>query len=348
MITTLISAIALKATLSPRPAPMSDFEHGADVRVMRTFEGKLYVGGRFERANRKLANNIAVWDGTAWSTLGKGVDGPVHDICAIGKDIYVCGEFSYANKGKNDEGTPANRVAKWDGTKWSALAARVVDREIFALATDGKNLYLGGNFQKINDATETRSIAKYDGKTITAMGGQFDRGVMNMAWLNGKLYVGGIFKENGDDECLSTAVWDGKEWAEVPGMPSSCYRIRTDGKDLYAAPSSGNVYKLDGGKWAKVVETSGQVFGLHVEEGKIYLGGDFTKVNGKETHQLAIVDGKNTITIPEIRYARHIAVVPFGGAFIIGGVYGDVQGADYLGGMLKWDGKKEIDALTKD
>jgi len=87
MITTLISAIALKATLSPRPAPMSDFEHGAEVRVMRTFEGKLYVGGRFERANRKLANNIAVWDGTAWSTLGKGVDGPVHDICAIGKDI---------------------------------------------------------------------------------------------------------------------------------------------------------------------------------------------------------------------------------------------------------------------
>ena len=57
MITTLFSAIALKATLSPQPAPMSDFEHGAEVRVMRTFEGKLYVGGRFERANRKLAKD---------------------------------------------------------------------------------------------------------------------------------------------------------------------------------------------------------------------------------------------------------------------------------------------------
>jgi hypothetical protein len=348
MITTLISALALKATLHTRPASMSDFDHGAEVRVMRTFDGKLYVGGKFERANRKLANNIAVWDGTAWSTLGKGVDGPVHDICAVGKDIYVCGEFSYVNKGKTDAGTETGRVAKWDGTKWSALAKVPVDREIFALATDGKNLYLGGNFQKINDTTETRSVAKYDGTKITTMGGQFDRGVMNMAWFNGKLYVGGIFKENGDDECLNTAAWDGKAWSEVPGMPSSCYQMRTDGKDLYAAPSAGSVYKLDGAKWTKVVETSGQVFGLHVEEGKLYLGGDFTKVNGKETYQLAIIDGKNTITIPEIRYARHRAIVPFGGAFIVGGNYSDVQGADYLGGMLKWDGKKEIDALTKD
>lgn len=348
MITSLITAIAIKATVQPRPAPMSDFEHGAEVRVMRIIDGKLYVGGRFERANRKLANNIAVWDGTAWSTLGKGVDGPVHDICAVGKDIYVCGEFSYVNKGKTDNGVEANRVAKWDGTKWSALAARPVDREIFALATDGKNLYLGGNFQKINDATETRSVAKYDGTKITAMGGQFDRGVMNMVWLDGKLYVGGIFKENGDDECQNTAVWDGKTWSEVPGMTSSCYKMRADGKDLYAAPSGGGVYKLEGSKWNKVVDTSGQVNGLHVEGGKIYIGGDFSSVNGKSTHQLAIIDGKNITTIPEILYARHTAIVPFGGAYIVGGSYSDIRGADYVGGMMKWDGKKEIDALTKD
>ena len=84
-------------------------------------------------------------------------------------------------------------------------------------STNSKLSTLSGipSFQKINDTTETRSVAKYDGTKITAMGGQFDRGVMNMAWFNGKLYVGGIFKENGDDECLNTAVWDGKAWSEV-------------------------------------------------------------------------------------------------------------------------------------
>ena len=347
MITSLIAATTMVA-MQPRPVALSDLEHGAEVRVMRIIDGKIYVGGRFERANRKLANNIAVWDGTAWSTLGKGVDGPVHDICAVGKDIYVCGEFSYANKGKTDNGIDANRVAKWDGTKWSALAARPVDREIFALATDGKNLYLGGNFQKINDTTETRSIAKYDGKTITAMGGQFDRGIMNMAWFNGKLYVGGIFNENGDDECKKTAVWDGKSWSEVPGVSSSVYQVRTDGKDLFCAPDGGGVYKLDGNKWVQVVKTSGPVKGLHPEGGKLYLGGDFSEVNGKQTHNLAIVDGSNVTTIPEILYARHTTLVPFGGAFIVGGTYSDVQKADHVGGILKWDGKKEIDALTKD
>ena len=35
------------------------------------------------------ANNIAKWDGSAWSPLGEGVDGPVFALAASGADLYL-------------------------------------------------------------------------------------------------------------------------------------------------------------------------------------------------------------------------------------------------------------------
>lgn len=344
------SYLALAAMLSPVMA--SDLDKGAEIKVMRVIDGKLYVGGTFERANRKLVNNVAVWDGTAWKGLGKGVDGKVYDICAVGTKIYVCGDFSYVNKSSESEGTPANRIACWDGTKWSKIADRPVDREIYALATDGKNLYLGGNFTKINDATETRSIAKYDGTKITPLGGKFDRGIMSLLWTGGKLYAGGIFVSNGDDEIKHMAVWDGKEWSEVGngGLSGTVHSLSTDGKNIFAAGDFGvggssGIAQFDGSKWTNVLKTGGPTQWVHWQDGKLYAAGDFSTANGKNSYNVAIWDGKSLVTLDEVMYSHHTALMPFGDSVVIGGRYGDVQ-ADGLGGVLKWDGKsKAIDKL---
>lgn len=347
MITTLIS-VALLA----RPAiasPISDLDSAAEVRLMRIYDDKLYVTGRFERANRKLANNIAVWDGTSWSTLGRGVDGVIHDICKVGSDIYVCGEFSFVDKGANNEGTPANRIAKWDGTKWSALHARPVDREIFALATDGKSLFIGGNFTKINDETETRGVAKYDGTKFVAIDGQFDRAVTSMTWLNGKLYAGGIFNSYGDDECKKVAVWDGTSWTEAGngGLSGSVTRLTNDGTSIYASgkfevEGSQGIAKFDGSKWTSFAKTNGETRDISFNEGTFGIAGSFTKINGKDSHQLAVLKGSTLLTTPEILYSVHQCVVPYKGSYIVGGKYGDVQ-AEGIGGVLKWGGKSSLE-----
>jgi hypothetical protein len=348
-LSTVILTAAVKSSMLNAPA-LGDLDHGANIKVMRVIDGKLYVGGVFERANRKLANNIAVWDGTAWGTLGKGVDGRVYDICAVKGSIYVCGDFSYVNKGKQDEGTPATRIAKWDGAKWSSLAERPVDREIFSLATDGTNLYLGGNFTKINDATETRCVAKYDGKKITAIEGKFDRAILSMVWMNGKLYAGGVFNEYEDDACAHVAVYDGKAWSEVGGGLSGTVQcLASDGKNLYAAGgfSAGGksgVAMFDGSKWNGVADASAAEW-VHCEGGKVYIAGDFNSVNGKNTHNVAILEGGKVVnTLNEVIYSHHRAVLPFGGAIVIGGNYADTQVAE-LGGFLKWTGVPGIDKL---
>jgi hypothetical protein len=350
MITTAISAFVLSATLKAPAlnfAPMSDLEGGQNfVKKIKVIDGKLYVAGNFERANRKLVNNIAVWDGTAWSGLGKGVDGTVKDFIKYKNDIYVCGDFSYVNKGKNDEGMEAYHIAKWDGTKWSALAPRPVDRDINALATDGTTLFIGGNFTKINDETETRGVAKYDGKKITAMGGQFDRAIMSMVWSNGKLYAGGIFNEFGDDSCRGAAVWDGKAWSELGGgLQNSCYAVATDGKNVFFSENTTGVKMWDGSKFSVVVKSSGEISSVNCDGGKLFVAGDFNEVNGVKSHNLAILEGGKVVnTIPELLYSHHYVVFPYAGKYIIGGAYGDVQG-NKPGGVLAWDGAKSAVGL---
>ena len=348
MLSTLaLSCALLTSPVAMRPAPLGDLDAGANISVMRVIDGKLYVGGQFERANRKLANNIAVWDGTSWSTLGRGVDGKVYDICGVGGKIYVVGDFSFAGKSSENEGVQTGRIAAWDGTKWSALANRPVDREIYALATDGKNLFLGGNFTKINDTTETRGVAVYDGKTIKPIGGKFDRAVMSLVWLKGKLYAGGIFNEFGEDSFNKAAVWDGTTWSELGngGLSGSVKHLATDGETIYAAgefqvDGSQGVAKFDGSKWTNVLKTDGPTLRVHVEGGKIYTVGDFNTAGGTKTHQLAILDGGKILGADEITYARHQVLMPFKGIIAVGGAYSDTQGTD-IGGTIKWTGTRQ-------
>jgi hypothetical protein len=345
MITTLTLGMA---TLTTWKAPAFEDLSGGIITVMRKYGDKLYVGGTFERANRKLANNVAVWDGTSWSTLGKGVDGGVKDICQVGTDIYVCGDFSYVNKGKNDEGTPAYNIAKFDGTKWSALAPRTVDQKIYALATDGKRLFIGGNFKKINDETETNAVALWDGKKFQAIGGGFDRYVWTMAWHKGKLYAGGYFAENGDDACVNMAVWDGaKSWSEVAGAPRSVKRLSTDGENLYVAGEFDAIKKLDGTKLTDHLKISGGAEWVHSEGGKLYIAGEsLDGVNGKGTHNLAIWDGKSVTTAEEFIYSHHRCLVPYKDNLIVGGNYKDTQGTGWMGTVI-WRGGKNFASLQQ-
>lgn len=58
--------------------------------------GDVYIGGAFDRINNQTVNNIAKWDGNAWSALGTGVSATVNAILINGTDVYVGGTFTTA------------------------------------------------------------------------------------------------------------------------------------------------------------------------------------------------------------------------------------------------------------
>ena len=85
------------------------------------------------------ASNIAVWNGTAWSALGSGLDDQVAALAAYNGRLIAGGFF--ANAG----GAPAHNIAQWDGTAWSPLGEGMKGG-VQALAVYGGQLIAAGVF----------------------------------------------------------------------------------------------------------------------------------------------------------------------------------------------------------
>ncbi len=108
----------------------------------------LYAGGYFTTAGEVPANNIAKWDGSAWSALGSGMDSLVYVLAVSGTDLYVGGGFTTAG------GVAANSIAKWNGSAWSALGSGMhtssygsnYNSGVYALAAASSHLFVGGDF----------------------------------------------------------------------------------------------------------------------------------------------------------------------------------------------------------
>jgi hypothetical protein len=133
------------------------------VRVLATSGSDLYAGGGFTNAGASAVNYIAKWDGSTWSSLGSGVGDTVSNygyvqrsvfsLAVSGSNLYVGGSFTTAG------GSPANSIAQWDGTAWSALGSGVragpysgvIYPTVHALLVSGGYLYAGGDFTTTGD-----------------------------------------------------------------------------------------------------------------------------------------------------------------------------------------------------
>jgi hypothetical protein len=65
------------------------------VRALSVYNGELIVSGQFSVAGGVSANNIAAWDGSAWSALGAGIGGfAVNALAVFNSQLIVGGEFT--------------------------------------------------------------------------------------------------------------------------------------------------------------------------------------------------------------------------------------------------------------
>ncbi len=215
----------------------------------------LFVGGFFFTADGQPAENIAKWDGAAWSTTGLATGAPVVAFTVFddggGADLIAGGFFREA------DGVVAQGIAEWDGTTWSALAPtgdfNGLDEKIlaFALFDDGSGeaLYAGGEFLTANGVLAP-GIAKWDGSDwsplgdgVECLGAEFPGGMLQPGDGEDKgifppprgscldasvialavyddgtgpaLFVGGVFDLAGGVPVANIAKWDGTSWSDV-------------------------------------------------------------------------------------------------------------------------------------
>jgi len=117
----------------------------------------LYAAGAFSGS----LNRIAKWNrsSSSWTALGSGLNNTVFALEVFDDDgagahqpeLYAAGVFTTAG------GTAANRIARWNGTSWSALLGGTSDQVDDLCAFDdgsGPGLYAIGSFTQVyNPAT---------------------------------------------------------------------------------------------------------------------------------------------------------------------------------------------------
>ncbi len=130
--------------------------------------GNVYAGGDFTTAAGAPANYLVKWNGSSWSTLGAGMDGPVNALALDGSDnLYVGGSFTVAG------GATVNNVARWNGSSWSALGAGMNStvHALEAVNYCGQTvLYAGGAFTTAGTAAAD-SVAAWSGGQWSPVGG---------------------------------------------------------------------------------------------------------------------------------------------------------------------------------
>lgn len=74
----------------------------------------MYAGGDFNLSGTDTINNIAQWNGMAWTPLGSGVDDEVKDISEFSNgNLIAVGQFN------NTGNIPVSKIALWNGSTWA-------------------------------------------------------------------------------------------------------------------------------------------------------------------------------------------------------------------------------------
>ncbi|GEM_PF-1174143 len=260
----------------------------------------VYVGGDFTTINGVAANRVAMWNGTAWSAVGTGIDnGAVYALAVDGSgNLYAGGSFTTI--GTN----PRNRIALWDGATW-AIAGNGMGTNngfndtVYALAVSGTTLYAGGVFttQRYGGGASTitvNRIAQLSGGTWSAVGTGITTGnaVYALAVSGTDLYAGGDFTAAGGNAANRIARWSGSAWSALgSGMNDIVYALAVDGTTLYAGgqfttaggSTVSRIALWDGSGWSALTGggmTDGIVYALAVSSTGLYGAGTFTTLTG--------------------------------------------------------------------
>jgi hypothetical protein len=273
-----------------------------------------------------------------------------------GPALFVAGDFATAGD------TPANNIAKWDGTTWSALRGGTADGvESLAVFDDGTGpaLYVGGHFLSV-DGIPASNIARWNGTTWSAVGAGLGADVAALASFDDgsgpALYAGGYFGTH-------LARWNGSTWSTTFGTadyPVSVLKVLDDGTGpaLFAGGlfehvggiPANSVAKWNGVTWSALGSgVTGAIYDLAAyDDGSglaIYAGGSPTHAGGLPVSGIARWNGSTWSALgsgtgPAFRYiVRSLAVYGGLGAQVlyVGGDFTLAGGAP-ASHIATWDG----------
>ncbi len=271
---------------------------------------------------------LARWDGSKWNPVGNltqtygSLNGTVLALAVDGTDLYMGGGFACVY----NEGTPVggnNRIAKWDGSTFSALGGGLSNTVTCACCGCQPQPLRWRRCSPMRMASPAADyIAKWDGNFWSALAGNGSfNGALNgmvrtLAVSGTDLYVGGSFTSvlNTSNTPIANAAylakWNGSAWSAMDGITqpvnSHVMAIAVSGSDVYvggnfsefnAINDADKIAKWNGSTWSALGNNglgdgslNGSVNAIAVNGGNVYAGGNFTNPGNPNSTTLTAGD----------------------------------------------------------
>jgi hypothetical protein len=259
--------------------------------------GDLIVGGTFTSAAGLPVNNIARWDGSAWSALGPGLTRLNGTSASVQALLALPNGDLIANGGFGQAGAlPVPGMARWDGTNWSAFpnpGGQLLGA--LALLHDGSIVAAIGarNVQ----GSMVFGVSELSGSTWVPLGGPFthpppntNASITSLAVLpNGDLVAARSFYVGLNS--LNVARWSGSAWVPMgAGVGSTNTLVASlavlgDGSLIETDGYNGaGARRWDGSTWSTFVTTPLSYAintAVPTRRGGLLIGGDFAQIGSQ-------------------------------------------------------------------
>jgi len=273
LVVPFIGLATAHATSVPDTA-LDDLNAGGIVYSIAASADTLYIGGTFTSVDGTMRNGLAAIDrstGAVVAAWDPGLDSPatVYAIAlsADGNTLYVGGSFSVT------VGTiTLNNIAEIDTQTGSVMSAWNPDADgvvrALALAPGGGTLYAGGDFGQVGAATRARlaAISTAGAGSATPWNPGADATVRTLAVSpdGARVYVGGDF-----------LIVDGQVRRRLAALLATSGAASAWNPDIDPAIANGK------GVYALALTANGET---------LYVGGDFTDIDGKTLPWLVALD----------------------------------------------------------
>ena len=291
-----------------------------------------------------VINALAVYDGGGGPALHAG-----------GQFLTAGGEF-------------ANRIARWDGSSWTALGGGLNGEVRSLLVHDdgsGPALFVAGAFTTAGGAPASR-IAKWNGTTWASLGSGLSglSGSVNALSVfddggGPALYAAGSFSNAGGTTANSIARWDGASWSALGAGVSGSVRsllAHDDGSGpaLYIA---GGIFSAGGAPVSRIARWNGTswsavgngfdntVYALTVYDAgggaALHAGGAFTNAGAVTANRVARWNGSSWSAVGGGCNGPVLALYAFddgGGSELYAGGDFSLAGAAPANRIAVWDG----------
>ncbi len=278
----------------------------------------VYAGGWFDSIGATPRAGIAALDvttgtATAWNPgtgalAGYGGSRGVSALALCGSTLFAGGYFDSIG------GVPRHRLAAFDAltgavTSWNPNA----DDHVNTITPSGSAVFVGGVFHSLGGQPRY-GLAALDATTgaLTGWDPNPDHQVMEvhaLVFTGSVVYVGGYFGRIGGSDRPRLAAIDATTGLATSWNPNlrdanQVFAIAVSGSTVYAGGSfttAGGQHRLNlvaldastGAATGFVADTdwpSGYVRALAVQGSTLYVGGDFTSINGVTRNYLAALD----------------------------------------------------------